>query len=117
MPSRRIDRGQWAAFFNQVSESLTGKRVEIEAASLELGDQILAEWMPLLGISYDHEDDLIDVSLGQMDLNHLIRNPKEIQVQEGSNGIETVAVVAADGSKQILRLKEPLLLSVPAGKP
>jgi hypothetical protein len=113
MPSRTIGRDQWRTFFDTFSDALTGKRVEIEAASLELGDQIVAEWMPLLGITYDTKDDLLDVSLGNMDLDHLIRHPRDIRIQEGSSGIETIAVVSEDGTKQILRLKDPLML--PAG--
>lgn len=43
-------------------------------------------------------------------LNHLIRRPREIYVQEGPKGVETVAVVSADGMKQILHLRDPLML-------
>ena len=117
MSSRTIDRREWASFFNQVSDALAGKKVEIEASSLEVGDQIVAEWMPLLGVSYDSKDDLVDISLGEMDLDHLIRNPKDIQVQDGTHGIEMIAVTTAAGSVEMLRLREPLMLPAPAGKP
>jgi hypothetical protein len=43
-------------------------------------------------------------------LNQLIRRPREIYVQESPKGVETVAVVSADGVKQILHLKDPLML-------
>jgi hypothetical protein len=43
-------------------------------------------------------------------LNHLIRRPREIYVQEGPKGVETIAVVSADGVKRILHLKDPLML-------
>jgi hypothetical protein len=113
MSSRAIPRNEWRTFFDVVSKALTGQRVEIEAASLELGDQIVAEWLPLLGITYEQNDDLLDVALGDMQLDHLIRQPKEISVQEGQSGVETLAIVTADGTRQVLRLKEPLML--PAG--
>ena len=106
--SRTIPQGEWRMFFDGMADSLRGKRVELEAASLELGDQIVAEWVPLLGISYDSRDDLLDVAL--TGLNHLIRRPSEIYVQEGPKGVETIAVVSADGVKQILRLRDPLML-------
>jgi Family of unknown function (DUF5335) len=38
-------------------------RAEIEVASLALGDQVEAEWLPLLGIAYDPKDDLVQVAL------------------------------------------------------
>ena len=108
MTSRMIPQAEWRAFFDGLADVLIGKRVEIEAASLELGDQVVAEWVPLLGISYDTQDDLLDVALSG--LNHRIRQPREIHVQEGPTGIETVAIRSADGVKQILHLKDPLML-------
>ena len=112
MASRNIPRAEWRAFFDGVANALVGKRVEIEAASLALGDQIVTAWVPLLGVTYDTHDDLLDVALSG--LNHLIRSPKDIYVQEGPKGVETIAVTSADGVKQILHLKDPLLL--PAGE-
>jgi hypothetical protein len=105
---RTIPKPEWQSFFDSMADVLTGKRVEIEAASLDLGDQIVAEWVPLLGITYDRHDDLVDVALGGLD--HLIRRPSEIVVQEGPQGVETITVVTADGVKQILRLKDALML-------
>ena len=111
--SRTIARAEWRQFFDSVADALVGKRVEIEAASLDLGDQIVAEWLPLLGVSYDSRDDLLDVALEGLD--HRIPRPNDIRVQEGPNGIETIAVLTSDGTKQILHLKDPLMLP-PAGQ-
>jgi hypothetical protein len=108
-----VPKSQWREFFDRFSGALTSKRVEIEVASLDLGDQIVAEWMPLQGITYDSADDLLDVALDQM--NHLIRHPREIVVEEGASGVETVAVSAEDGTKQVLRLKQPMMLPTPTG--
>ena len=108
MASRTIPQGEWRAFFDSMADAVVGKRAEVEAASLDFGDQIVAEWVPLLGVTYDAQDDLIDVALSG--LNHLIRRPREIYVQESPKGVETVAVVSADGVKQILHLKDPLML-------
>jgi len=108
MASRTIPQAEWRAFFDSLADALVGKRVEVEAASLELGDQIVAEWLPLLGVTYDARDDLLDVAMSG--LNHLIRHPREVYLQEGPKGVETVAVVSADGVKQFLRLKDPLML-------
>jgi uncharacterized protein DUF5335 len=105
---RTIPKPEWQSFFDSMADALTGKRVEIEAASLDLGDQIVAEWVPLLGISYDRRDDLVDVAIGGLD--HLIRQPAEIFVQEGGHGVETITVATAGGEKQILRLKDPVML-------
>jgi hypothetical protein len=108
-----IPKTDWRTFFDAVSSTLTGKQVRIEAASLELGDQVVAEWLPLLGITYDSQDDLFDVSLGS-EYNHLIRRPRQVLVQEGPRGIETIALVAEDGVQHTLRLKDPVMLPGPS---
>ena len=54
MAVQKIDKQHWRAFFDWLSHGLLGARAEIEVASLDLGDQIEAEWLPLLGITYDY---------------------------------------------------------------
>jgi Family of unknown function (DUF5335) len=103
-----VPQSEWRGFFDRMSKGLLGKWAEIEVASLELGDQIIAEWIPLLGITYDSRDDLLDVALDRA--NHLIRRPREIVVEETPAGLASVAVVDEEGVRQIVRLKEPLML-------
>ena len=106
--SLKVPQSEWRVFFDRMSKALLGKRAEIEVASLDLGDQIVAEWIPLIGITYDSRDDLLDVALDRA--NHLIRHPKEILVEEIPGGLASVAVIDEDGTRQIVRLKEPLML-------
>ena len=112
--SRMIPKAEWRTFFDAISSTLTGKRILIEASSLELGDQVVAEWLPLLGVTYDSRDDLFDVAIEGLQYNHLIRRPRQVLVQDGPHGIDTIAVVTADGVKQVLRLKDPLMLPEPS---
>jgi hypothetical protein len=103
-----VPQAEWRPFFDRMSKALLGKWAEIEVASLDLGDQIIAEWIPLIGITYDTKDDLLDVALDRS--NHLIRHPRDIVVEETPTGLASVAVVDAEGTRQIVRLKEPLML-------
>jgi len=103
-----VPQSEWRPFFDRMSKALLGKWAEIEVASLDLGDQIVAEWVPMLGITYDSRGDLLDVALDRA--NHLIRHPREILVQEAQSGLASVAVIDEDGARQIVRLKEPLML-------
>lgn len=105
---RVIPKEEWKPFFDRMSKVLLGKRAEIEVATLDLGDQVVVEWLPMLGITYDSKDDLLDVALDRA--SHLIRHPREIVVEEGDTGLKSVAVVDAEGARQIVNLKEPLLL-------
>jgi Family of unknown function (DUF5335) len=109
-----VPRSEWRGFFDRMSKALLGKLAEIEVASLDLGDQIVAEWIPLLGITYDSRDDLLDVALDRS--NHLIRHPKEIVVDETATGLASVAVIDEEGARQVVRLKEPMMLP-PATSP
>src|SRR5215471_12246469 len=95
---RTVPKNEWRDVFDRISKAVLGKWAEIEVASLDLGDQIVAEWIPMLGITYDSQDDLLDVALDRS--NHLIRHPKEILIEDDSSGLRSVAVVDADGARQ-----------------
>jgi hypothetical protein len=115
MPTlRTVPKSEWRQYFDRMSKALLlGKWAEIEVASPEIGDQILAEWIPMIGVTYDSKDDLLDVALDRTD--HLIYRPKEIVVEESVEGLLSIAVTTADGTQQIVRLKEPLKLPAPEG--
>jgi len=103
---RNLPKSEWRGFFDRMSKPLLGKWAEVEVAALDLGDQIVAEWVPLIGITYDSQDDLLDVALDRA--NRLIRHPREILVEEAEAGLASVAVVDAEGARHIVRLKEPM---------
>jgi len=109
----QVSKPEWKAFFDRVSKSLVNARAEIEVASLDLGDQVVAEWVPLLGLSYDPRADRLDIVLARS--NHAISGPKEISVQESAEGLETVAIVDKEGARQVVKLKKPLLLPAAIG--
>ena len=106
-----VPPAEWRSFFDRLSKGLLGKWVEIEVASLDVGDQVTAEWIPMFGITYDSRDDLLDVALDRID--HLIWHPKEIVVEEGPTGVTSVAVVDKEGVRQVVKMKEPLMLPPP----
>ena len=112
---RTVPPSEWRTFFDGMSKALLGKWAEIEVASLDLGDQIVAEWIPLLGVTYDSRDDLLDVALDRS--NHLIRHPRDIVVDETPAGLASIAVVDEDGVKQVVRLKDPLKLVAATERP
>ena len=111
MNVRHVDKPQWKAFFDTLTRSLGGKRAEIEVASLELGNQIEAEWVPLIGISYDPKGDLIEVALDGMD--HRIVAPREVHVDMDVGGLIAMEILDASGIRQIVKLKDPLALPAP----
>ncbi len=111
MTIRKLERSEWRPFLDIVSKLLETKEAEIEVASLELGDQIEAEWLPLLGITYDPKDDVLEVALDGVD--HMIRGPREIYLDNGAEALTSIEIVDANGVKQIVKLKDKLMLPAP----
>jgi len=111
--AEKIDRAQWAPFLDAITNSLIGKQAEIEVVSLRLGDQIEAEWVPVIGITYDHKDDLIEIALEEMD--HLIRSPSELYIDYAvGDVVAAIEVIDGDGNRQIIKFRDPLALPAPA---
>jgi hypothetical protein len=111
MSVHQVDKSHWKTFFDTLTKTLVGKRAEVEVASLDLGDQIEAEWTPLIGISYDPKDDLIEVALESFD--HLILEPREVYVDYNVGGLIGLEVIDAGDVRQIVKLKDPLALPAP----
>jgi hypothetical protein len=111
MALAKLDKARWRAFADLVSKGLVGMRTEIEVASLDLGDQIQAEWLPFLGLVYDPKNDIFEVALEGLD--HIIAKPQEVYVDSGATGLISVEIVDADGARHIIKLNEPLMLPPP----
>lgn len=109
MATVKLDKAAWQKTFDQLSKSLlVGKQVEIEVTALNIGDQIEQAWIQLLGISYDPKSDRIEVLVEGLD--HLIPGPREVWVDHDAIGLASMEVVDADDVRQIIRLREPLML-------
>ncbi len=111
MSTRKLEKSEWGPYFDSLSKVLGGAQAEIEIASLELGDQIEANWLPLIGLVYDPKDDLVEVALEGLD--HMIRHPQEIYVDDGAGALASVEIVDGDDNRQIVSFREPLALPPP----
>jgi hypothetical protein len=112
MSLRKLPRPEWRPFLDGVSKLLFGGKVaEVEVASLKLGDQVQAEWLPLIGITYDPKDDVLEIALEGLD--HLIHKPREIYLENGGHELASLDIVDADGVHQIVKLKDQMALPAP----
>ena len=109
--SRKLARAEWQGYFDRISRILEARQAELEVDSLDLGAQIAAEWVPLIGVVYDPKDDLLEVALE--DLDHLISKPQEIWVDEDGVLLVGLEVVDGEGTQHILKLRAPLMLPSP----
>jgi hypothetical protein len=110
--ARKLAKPQWRTYFDRMSFALAGKLAQIEVASMDLGDQVEAEWLPLLGISYDPKSDVIEIALDGVD--HLIHQPREVFVEEEGPDLSSLEIVDERDIHQIILPKDPLMLPSPA---
>ena len=108
----KLEKRQWHAYFDRLSKGLVGKQVEIEVASLALGAQVEAEWLPLLGIVYEPRTDVVEIVLEGLD--HMIRRPREMYADEEGISLTSLEIVEGGDVRHIVRLREPLLLPPPS---
>jgi hypothetical protein len=111
MTARKLDKKEWKPFFESISKVLPAKQAEVEVLSLNLGDQVEAEWLPLIGLTYDPKDDLLNVALEGVD--HMIPKPREIYIEDGGVGLASVAVVDVEGRRRLVKLRDPIALPAP----
>jgi len=109
MTARSLAKAEWQGYCDLMSKHLLGNQAEIEVGSLVFGDQVAAKWLQLLGITYDPKGDLVDIALEGFD--HLIHQPREIFVEDGPEGLRTMEIVGADQSRQIVKLRQPLMIT------
>lgn len=108
----KLEKSAWHPYFDGVSKVAGGsKRAEVEVASLNLGDQIEAQWLPLKGIVYDPKDDLIEVVLEGLD--HLISKPRQVFIDQEAVVLRSLEVIDENGVRQIIKLRDPLMLPPP----
>jgi hypothetical protein len=108
MTIRKLEKTDWRLYFDHVSKTLKGAKAEIEVASLGLGDQVQANWLPLFGLVYDPKDDLVEVALDGLD--HMIRKPREIYVDDEAGSLTSLEIIDGDGNHQIISFKQSLAL-------
>ncbi|MGE5539255.1 MAG: DUF5335 domain-containing protein [Gemmatimonas sp.] len=113
MATRTLDKSDWRGFFDGISRTIEGKRADIHVESLAIGSQVAAKWLPLLGITYDPKDDLVEIALEGVD--HMIAKPQQILIDVGPEGLQNVEIIDRDDVRQVVRLREPLMLPSPVG--
>jgi hypothetical protein len=109
MPARTIDKSGWRAYCDRFSKDLVHSLWETATASLVVNHEVVAEWVPLLGITYEPQKDVLEITL--RDLDHRVRRPQILYVDEGPQGIAGLEIIDADGLRHTLTLSKPLKLA------
>ncbi len=111
MSISKLEKETWRPYFDAMSKVLSGKRAEIAVDSLKIGHQIEAEWLPLFGMVYDPKSDVFEVVLEGLD--HMIAHPQEVYVDVDAAGLNSVEVIDEDDVRQVISLRDPLMLPQP----
>ena len=106
--SQTLNKREMRQLFDRLTKALAEQRAEVEVEALRLGHRTDAQWVPLLGLSYDPCADAISLVLEGMDVT--ISKPREIYLDGADNEWTGLDIVDADGEQHIVQLKEPLML-------
>ena len=114
MARRALARAEWRRYCDGVSKATVGRRVELDVASLDLGDRVEVRWLPLLGLVFDMRGDVLEVALDGV--GHSIVSPRGILLEETERGLVAIEIVGADDTVETLRFREPLRLEFEEAK-
>src|SRR3954467_2069345 len=78
--------------------------VDVEVLEPDLGEQVMAQGVRLLGITYDRHNNSLEFALESGD--HRIVEPAEVWTIEEEDGfINAVEVVHSDGAREVVSVK------------
>lgn len=109
MTTRTLARTDWQSYFDRLGSTLEGKLASVEITSTQLGDQWAVRRLPLSGITYDPKGDLLELDMRGVD--HLVRHPQAVTVEEQAGGVTSMEIVADSGIREIVTFHEPLMLT------
>lgn len=107
---RGLPKERWQKFFDEVSDKLKGKGVDI---TLSMGDgpQHQSRLWQLHGVTYDPHDDALIVSCRQQE--HVISSPTVVSIEGYGKELSLLEVVTQSGACETVKFMDPLLLSAP----
>lgn len=111
MPLTQLTKTQWQAYFDRFSRALSAAKTHVEVTGLGLPHQAGADYIPLTGISYDPENDVLVVFAGR--LEHPIRHPRQVHIDRDLEWVHSIEVLDGDGSRHYIMLKEAVELPAP----
>jgi hypothetical protein len=106
--TRALTRAEWRGYCDRVSKAIAGASVELDVASMGLGDRVEARWLPLLGVVFDARADVFEIALDGV--GHSILSPRKVLIEETERGLVAMEIVGADDTVETLRFREPLRL-------
>ena len=106
----RVPEDRLASYFDTFTKRFlrddSPESVDVEVISPELGDQVAATGVRLIGITYDRKAGSLEIELEPGDLR--VYRPKEVWAIEEADGfICGLEVVRDDGAREVVKVKRP----------
>ena len=113
--TKRLAADGMEEYFDRFNKRFLNKTpssgADVEITSRDLGDQVLAAGVHLIGITYDPDTQALEVALETGD--HRAYRPKEVWAVEEPDGfIRAIEIVRDDDTSEIVRMRRP---SAPRG--
>jgi 3-dehydroquinate synthase class II len=107
-PTWEIPRGEWQAYFDDLSRRLETTVASIEVMGAEIGAQVEAERGILRGVTYDDGDDIVVIALdtegdAPEELERTISEPQKIYVDD-ENAATVLDIEDSEGNKTLVRM-------------
>ncbi|MCZ2839127.1 DUF5335 family protein [Modestobacter sp. VKM Ac-2985] len=111
-----VERSGWAELTNRLSADHAGHAghdVTIEVVDAEGGDNPVVVHLPFHGITYDHQDDVLVISVGgrpphhPVVLRHLVHSPQEVLFDLIPRGAALKITDAAGATTLVSLLRSP----------
>ena len=108
MAVKSLLKAECENYLATISKALneTDVEVEIEIMAPSVSDQLETNWIKLNGLSYDLREDVLSVFCEGID--HLIRKPQEILVQEDEKGVQRIEIIGSSGYTHLIKFREPV---------
>ena len=107
----QLAKPQWQSFFEQLSPLLRAKVVEVETSGLALGDRIAVDWVRLVSLSYDAQNDVLEICVHGAD--RTIHHPAQVHLRRDDGWLQGIEIVDGEGERDFVVLKAPLSLPAP----
>lgn len=108
MSVQKLEKARWGRYFDVFSKHLPVQMTQVVIQSASLGNQTEAEWLQMHGITYDHKDDIVVISLEG--LEHIIHRPVTIHVDHENGIVAGLEVIDAQSVRHRVQLRKPLAL-------
>ena len=106
MKRKKLEEPEYETYFDTLSKGLKSQTAEIEIMAVGLMDREQTNWISFYGISYDPSEKIISITCEY--INHQIKKPREVMVQESDTGIAAIEITGGDGYTHLIKFKTPI---------